>query len=254
MRVFDTLSMLDQITQNAAQLDTVVDDVFGRIAERYDLLCDIFSVLSHRRWKQRLAREIVATPGTQFLDVASGTGHIVHRVTNLLEKQPDAVRKSILATDLSVRMLDVAQRKDKGSYTDIRYSVCSAYDLIGVTDGSVDVVSISFAMKITDRQRVLVEVRRVLRSGGSFYCLEAARIPNAIIHKVYLTYMNLCLPFMAMLATGGDRSAYDYLLRGIQHFPDQEEFSREIASFGFSNVTYVNMSFGIVAMHHAFKN
>jgi demethylmenaquinone methyltransferase / 2-methoxy-6-polyprenyl-1,4-benzoquinol methylase len=245
--------MSETVELNAAKLDTETDDVFGRIAERYDLLCDIFSVLSHRRWKQELARQIVATDGTNFVDVASGTGHIVHRVTKLIVANPKHQRKSILATDLSEKMLAVARRKDKGTYADIKYSVSSAYHLKDVTANSVDILSISFAMKITDRHQVLREAARVLKPGGTFFCLEAARIPIPIIHRAYLAYMNVCLPVMATIATGGDRSAYDYLLRGIHNFPDQRELCVEIAAHGFKDVTYQNMSLGIVALHRATK-
>jgi demethylmenaquinone methyltransferase / 2-methoxy-6-polyprenyl-1,4-benzoquinol methylase len=243
--------MAETLPLNAAKLDTEADDVFGRIAERYDLLCDIFSFLSHRRWKQKLAREIVATDGVSFIDVASGTGHIVHRVTKLLVNQPDLQRKSILATDLSEKMLAVARRKDAGNYADIRYEVASAYHLTDIATSSVDILSISFAMKITDRHQVLREAARVLKPGGTFFCLEAARIPVPLIHRAYLTYMNLCLPMMATIATGGDRSAYDYLLRGIHNFPDQKQLCHEIADHGFKDVSYKNMSLGIVALHRA---
>jgi demethylmenaquinone methyltransferase / 2-methoxy-6-polyprenyl-1,4-benzoquinol methylase len=245
--------MTEAPTLNAAKLNTDADDVFGRIAERYDMLCDIFSVMSHRRWKQRLAEEIVRTDGVTFVDVASGTGHIVHRVMTLLAAQPDAQRKSILATDLSEKMLAVARRKDAGTYKDIAYAVSSAYHLKDIARASVDVLSISFAMKITDRAQVLREAARVLKPGGTFFCLEAARIPIDFVHRAYLSYMNLCLPVMASIATGGDRSAYDYLLRGIHNFPDQRELCAEIESFGFRNVTYENMSLGIVALHRGVK-
>jgi ubiquinone/menaquinone biosynthesis methyltransferase len=245
--------MVEILPQNAARLDSDTDDVFGRIAERYDLLCDIFSVLSHRYWKQRLAEQIVATKGVNFIDVASGTGHIVHRVMKLLAEDPGLQRKAILATDLSEKMLAVARRKDRGIYPAITYAVGSAYHLNNVPAASVDILSMSFAMKITDRHQVLREVARVLKPGGTFFCLEAARIPVAAIHRAYLTYMNLCLPVMAGIATAGDRSAYDYLLRGIHNFPDQQQLCAEIEAHGFQNVTYKNMSLGIVALHRAVR-
>lgn len=241
-------------TENAAEFDSDSDDVFGRIAERYDLLCDIFSVLSHRRWKERLATTVVGTPGTEFLDIASGTGHIVHRVKRKLVADPELLQKNILATDLSPKMLDVARRKDNYGYNQIAYRVENAYSMKAVATASIDVVSFSFAMKITDRDRILKEVARVLKPGGVFYCLEAARIPFEPLHRAYLAYMGLCLPLMAWIATGGDRSAYDYLLRGINHFPNQDALAEEIASYGFSDVTWENMSLGIVALHRAVRN
>ena len=239
--------------ENAAEFDSNSDDVFGRIAERYDLLCDIFSIYSHRRWKERLAEAVVRTEGRDFLDIASGTGHIVHRVMRKLGADRGLPRKNILATDLSPKMLDVARRKDEFGYDPITYSVENAYDMKSVATASIDVISLSFAMKITDRAKVLKEVARMLKPGGVFYCLEASRIPFEPLYRVYLAYMNLCVPLMAGLATGGDRSAYDYLLRGIHNFPTQEGLASEIADHGFHNVTWQNLSFGIVALHRAVR-
>jgi hypothetical protein len=68
---------------NAAGFSTSSDDVFGRIASRYDLLCDLFSLCIHRHWKRRVAKLIAQEPWKEFLDVATGTGDIVLRVLEL---------------------------------------------------------------------------------------------------------------------------------------------------------------------------
>jgi demethylmenaquinone methyltransferase / 2-methoxy-6-polyprenyl-1,4-benzoquinol methylase len=130
----------------------------------------------------------------------------------------------------------------------------NAYDLSTVASGSIDVFSVAFGMKIMDRSRLLAEASRVLKPGGIFFCLEAAKISNPILHRAYLIYMGLCMPIMASIVTGGDRSAYNYLLKGIYKVPTQAEFAHEIASFGFRDVTYRNMSLGIVALHRAVRN
>src|ERR1043165_8660850 len=74
---------------NAASFDLVRDDVFSRIAARYDLLCDLFSLGIHRRWKSRMSRRIHAAPWKRMLDVAAGTGHISLRVARLLDAAED---------------------------------------------------------------------------------------------------------------------------------------------------------------------
>jgi demethylmenaquinone methyltransferase / 2-methoxy-6-polyprenyl-1,4-benzoquinol methylase len=244
----------DMTTENAAGFDGNTDDVFGRIAGRYDLMCDIFSFLSHRRWKQSLAVEISETQGVAFLDMASGTGHIVHRVAKLLVENPKLERKLICAADVSPQMLDIAKAKNTSGYDELKFEVMNAYNLRTVVSGSVDIFSVAFGMKIMDRSKLLAEAARVLKPGGIFFCLEAAKISNPIMHRAYLTYMSMCMPIMASLVTGGDRSAYNYLLKGIYKVPTQAEFGREIESFGFCGVTYRNMSMGIVALHRAVRN
>ncbi|SRR5438105_14434633 len=68
-----------------------------------------------------------------------------------------------------------------------------------------------------------------------------------------LSYMRLCMPIVGWAATGGDASAYAYLLTGVRGFPGAQEFADEIAAFGFADVAYERMSLGIVAIHVARK-
>jgi ubiquinone/menaquinone biosynthesis C-methylase UbiE len=106
--------------------------------------------------------------------------------------------------------------------------VFDAHRLTEVADESVDLYSMSLGMKICDRTRALAEAWRVLKSGGTFICLEASEIPLRFIHKLYLAYMRLCMPVVGYVATGGDASAYHYLLSGVQGFPGAPQFAEEI--------------------------
>ena len=234
-------------TPNAARFLASEDDVFARIARRYDLLCDLFSLGAHRIWKSRMARRLAERGGETVLDLASGTGDIPLR----LLCQPGAPQV-LWVTDLSPSMLALAREK-VGDRAECRFALADAESLVEVPDNSVDLVSISFGMKICDRRRVAAEALRVLKPGGGFFCLEAARIPWPWLHEAYLAYMAWCLPMIATLAVGGDRSAYDYLLRGIRDFPHQERLATELVEAGFTEVTYENLTFGIVALHVATK-
>jgi ubiquinone/menaquinone biosynthesis methyltransferase len=236
------------VAQNAAEFRPEVDDVFARIAERYDLLCDLFSVYAHRIWKSHLARRIALLPGRRVLDVASGTGDIPLRV---LRRAPHDDRQ-ILVTDLCAEMLDVARRRVGTTDPRVTYMRLDAHRLDEIESSSVDVYSIAFGMKIMDREQVLAQARRVLKPGGAFFCLEAARIPWSLVHAAYLKYMNWCLPLIARIATS-DPAAYDYLLRGIHDFPDQRAFCNQISSHGFADVRFTNLTFGIVALHEGRK-
>jgi demethylmenaquinone methyltransferase / 2-methoxy-6-polyprenyl-1,4-benzoquinol methylase len=231
---------------NAAAFDPVTDDVFARIAGRYDRLCDIFSLFAHRLWKRRMAALMAAESGEVALDVASGTGDIPVR----LLRCPGGPKR-ILVTDICPQMLAQAEPKLRGSpRAELRRLDAHRLD---ISDASIDVYSISFGMKICDRARVVTEAYRVLKPGGVFYCLEAARIPFEPLHQLYLAYMNWCLPFIARIATSGDASAYNYLLRGIHEFPRQAGFVEELRTQGFTDVSYENLTLGIVAIHRGVK-
>lgn len=235
---------------NAARFAAERDDVFARIASRYDRLCDLFSVGAHRLWKQHMADRIARLPGGDVLDLASGTGDIPAR---LIRKLGPGAPRTIQVTDICPQMLEMAQVKLARTGATITPTLADAEQLSDFADASVDVVSIAFAMKICDRMKVAREAMRVLRPGGVFLCLEAARIPFGPIHSAYLAYMDICLPLIAKLATGGDRGAYDYLLKGVHTFPDQARFARELSACGFEAVAWTNLTFGIVALHEGRK-
>ncbi len=240
--------------RNAASFHPDEDNVFARIAGRYDGLCDVFSLYAHRLWKSRMAQKIADHPGGLVLDVASGTGDIPLRVLRQLGTRPRAMpAKKLLVSDLCPEMLAVARSKLGPDNPAVEYAILDAHHLREIESSSIDLFSIAFGMKICDRQRVLSEAQRVLKPGGSLFCLEAARIPVGLVHAAYLKYMDWCLPTIARLATGGERSAYDYLLKGIHDFPDQSAFAQEIEGFGFRDVAFENLSLGIVALHEGVK-
>ena len=235
-------------SENAASFDPAHDNVFARIAGRYDLLCDIFSLFIHRHWKSRMARRMADATGPIMLDVASGTGDIPARFLRHLVRRRGNSPSTLWVTDVCPEMLALAKAKLAG-VEGVRFAHADAHDLKDIADASIDVYSVSFGMKICDRHRAAAEAFRVLKPGGRFFCVEAARIPYAPLHWFYLRYMNWCLPVIARIVVKGDAGAYDYLLRGIHEFPPQEHFAAELREHGFENVSYENLTFGIVAIH-----
>lgn len=230
--------------ENAAEFHPSQDDVFGRIASRYDFLCDLFSLGIHRLWKRRVANVITKESWSTLLDGATGTGDIILRV--LSHKLPAS--RSITASDLSHEMLAIAKRR-LGDRSHVRLEKLNAEEMPSVASGSVDAYSISLGLKICDRNKVLSEAIRVLRPGGRLVILEASNIPWAFAHRIYLAYMFLCMPAIGWLATGGDSSAYRYLLAGIQEFPSAEALAEELRIVGFTDVAFERLTLGIVAIH-----
>lgn len=235
---------------NAAGFSTSRDDVFARIAGLYDLLCDLFSLWLHRYWKRRVAALVAAEEWRDLLDVASGTGDIVLRV---LARQPPAESRRIIASDISPQMLAIAEQRlsKRGHRLELRQ--LDAQSMPGVAAASVDLFAISLALKICDRQAVLREAFRVLRPGGRLIVLEASMIRARWLQQLYLLYVATCMPVIGWLATGGDASAYRYLLQGIRAFPAAEALADEMRHAGFVAVSFERLSLGIVAIHVAHK-
>lgn len=238
---------------NAAEFLQDRDDVFTRIAKRYDRLCDIFSVGAHRYWKNTMAARMALDCNGTILDVASGTGDIPYRLLRRLKAAKPQPFNRLIVSDTCSAMLALAKERMGAETEKIEFKIYDGHDLSEVADNSIQIYSISFAMKICDRKRIMAEALRVLVPGGRFYCLEAAAIPLAPVHRLYLLYMDWCLPIIARLATGGDTSAYQYLLKGVHDFPAQGDFVRELQQAGFVDVSYENLTFGIVALHAAIK-
>ena len=236
---------------NAARFSNTQDDVFGRIATRYDLLCDLFSLWIHRYWKRRVAAVVAAEPWRDLLDVACGTGDIVLRV---LQRSPGVTGRRIVAADISPQMLAIARRRLARRGHDVELRQLDAHSMAAVPAGSIDLCSISLGLKICNRTLVLGEALRVLRPGGRIVVLEASNIPLRWLHGAYLSYMSACMPLVGWLATGGDASAYRYLLEGIREFPTAEALADEMREAGFVDVSFERLSLGIVAIHVARKS
>jgi demethylmenaquinone methyltransferase / 2-methoxy-6-polyprenyl-1,4-benzoquinol methylase len=235
---------------NAAGFQTQQDDVFGRIADRYDLLCDLFSFGVHRLWKRRVAGRIAQEPWLELLDAASGTGDVVLRVAQRDGIQP---HQHVIVSDISPQMLAVARRRAAGLPKVLDFRVLDAHSMPDIPDGSIDLYSISLGLKICDRAKVMQEAMRVLRPGGRLITLEASTIVWPWVQQAYLAYMQLCVPIIGWVATGGDASAYRYLLKGIREFPAAAALAAEMESLGFEDVSFERLSFGIAAIHTARK-
>ena len=234
---------------NAAHFAWQQDDVFGRIATRYDLLCDVFSLGFHRLWKRRVAQIIAREHWATLLDGATGTGDII---TRLLANKAVPGR-TVVAYDISAEMLAIAQRKLAPLRDVVRLRQLDAESMPAVADSSVDAYSMSFALKICNRGSALKEAYRVLRPGGKLIILETSNIPWLLLHRAYLAYMAVFTPVFSWLVTGGDSSAYKYLLHAIREFPSAEALAAEIANHGFQEATFERLSLGIVAIHTAIK-
>jgi demethylmenaquinone methyltransferase / 2-methoxy-6-polyprenyl-1,4-benzoquinol methylase len=236
-------------TNNAAEFAWEDDDVFGRIATRYDMLCDIFSLGIHRLWKRRVAKRIASEDWNVLLDSASGTGDIMLR---LIAEAPLRGR-TLIASDISARMLSIAEKRLSAWQSTVSLRLLDAERMPSIQSSSVDAYSISLGFKICNRHLVAGEALRVLKPGGRLIILEASNIRWPVLHRLYLAYMALCMPALGWLATGGDASAYKYLLQGIRDFPTAEALARELEECGFEDVVFERLSLGIVAIHTARK-
>lgn len=223
--------------------------MFGRIARRYDLANRLLSGGADVSWRRRLVRAVRVGKPSTVLDLATGSGDVAFALSRGL---PAGVR--ITGADFCQPMLDEAERKKAAAGT--RFSNVDFRPGDGLalpfSDETYDAVTIAFGLRnMADRHRSLTEMRRVLRPGGRLFVLEFSQ-PHPWFRPFYLFYLRQILPRLAGVVTG-DRSAYVYLNDTIEQFPGREALAEEIRTAGFSRVTAVGLTFGIVALHEATK-
>jgi demethylmenaquinone methyltransferase/2-methoxy-6-polyprenyl-1,4-benzoquinol methylase len=221
--------------------------MFARIARRYDLANRLLSGGIDRWWRRQLVAAVRAThPGT-VLDLATGSGDVAFALGHSL---PPAVE--ITGMDFCQPMLDEAEAKKRrsGAFANVSFRYGDGLSL-PLGDASVDAVTIAFGLRnMADRRRALGEMRRVLRRpNGRLFVLEFSQ-PARWFRPLYYFYLRRALPILAGIITG-DRAAYEYLGQTIGGFPDQAVLCAELRDSGFSSVSAVRMSLGIVALHVA---
>ena len=219
--------------------------VFNSVFNKYDIMNDLMSLGIHRLWKKRLIEWMNPKKDDHLIDMATGTGDIANAFLSRIKNQG-----YVSCVDPNKLMIEQGRKKLK-NLNNIQWHVSSAENL-PFKDNMFDIYSVSFGVRnFSDTQKALREAHRVLKSGGRFICLEFSKVENEILNKVYKTYSKT-IPFIGKYIVG-DSEPYDYLIKTIDEFYDQESFKKIILDNGFNDVEYRNLSGGIVAIHSAWK-
>ena len=236
----------------AAERQYLVNDVFAKVARRYDLMNDLMSGGMHRLWKDdfvtRLNPPKAATPW-RLLDVAGGTGDIVLRA---LDRGGPGV--SAVLCDISPEMLAVGrarvEKAGRGSQVEV---VEANAEALPFADRSFDAYTIAFGVRnVTHIDKALSEAFRVLKIGGRLLCLEFSECQVPLLDRLYDVHSFTVIPRLGQLAAG-DADSYRYLVESIRKFPRQEAFAAMIREAGFERVSYRNLTGGIAAIHSGWR-
>lgn len=228
-----------------ADLDKKPADVaamFDRTAEKYDLLNSLMTGGQDRQWRKAVARAIAAKPGERVLDLAAGTGTSSAAIA--------ASGAECVACDFSLGMLQVGTRRlDESS--GVTFVAGDALRL-PFADESFDAVTISFGLRnVADVDEALREMSRVTRPGGRLVVCEVSHPPNKALaagHKLHLTKG---LPLLAKVSSNPD--SYNYLAESTLRWPDQAGLAAKVRDAGWERVQWRNLTFGVVAIHRAWK-
>ncbi|XP_020803677.1 2-methoxy-6-polyprenyl-1,4-benzoquinol methylase, mitochondrial [Drosophila serrata] len=249
-------------TVRESEKEQKVHQVFEQVAQSYDMMNDAMSLGIHRVWKDIFVERLGPVHGMRLLDMAGGTGDITFRYLRYLANQSNPKQRvsHVTVSDINQHMLDVGEERarrlgltsEKLPNSTIAWKCADAEKLPFESD-SYTAYTIAFGIRnVTRVDKVLAEAYRVLQPGGRFMCLEFSHLTNETMQWLYDQYSFQLIPPMGQLLAG-QWQAYQYLVESIRRFPKQEQFKQMIQEAGFEQVSYENLTFGIVSIHSGFK-
>tara|TARA_B100001123_G_scaffold7158_1_gene8935 strand:+ start:1908 stop:2612 length:705 start_codon:yes stop_codon:yes gene_type:complete len=225
--------------------EKLVSKVFQDVFEKYDLMNDIMSLGIHRLWKKNFIQWLDPQANTFLIDVASGTGDIAKLYLNKIN-----YKGNVCCVDENKGMINLNKKKLKNN-SNIKW-YCNCAEKLPFKDNYFDYYTISFGIRnVSDINKTLKEAYRVLKPGGRFLCLEFSKVKSEILNNFYKIYSK-SIPHVGKFIVGKSEP-YEYLVNSIEEFLSQENFFELLKKENFSNVSYRNLSGGIVAIHSAWK-
>jgi len=223
----------------------LVNSVFSRVHENYDLMNDLMSLGVHRLWKKKLINWMNPQPNNRIIDVAAGTGDLAKMIS---QKNDD--KNNFCCVEPNKGMLETGKEKLK-SLTNIKWYLNSA-EKLPFKENTFDFYTISYGIRnVTNINKCLEEAYRVLKPGGRFFCLEFSKVENEILNFLYQKYSKL-IPLIGKIVVGSEEP-YEYLIGSIDKFYSQNELVRLLEKNKFSNIEFRNLSSGISAIHSGWK-
>ena len=223
----------------------LVKNVFEKVYDKYDLMNDLMSLGAHRIWKKNLINMTSPLANKKLIDVACGTGDVAQ-----LYLKRSNINNNVLSIDPNKGMIEIAKKK-LSKYNNLEWKVGSAENL-PAPDNFFDFYTISFGLRNTrDLKKTLNEAYRVLKPGGKFLCLEFSKVKNEKLSLVYKNYSKI-IPSIGKIIVG-DREPYEYLVKSIENFANQDELLNLLKECNFKKANFINISGGIVAIHYGWK-
>jgi demethylmenaquinone methyltransferase / 2-methoxy-6-polyprenyl-1,4-benzoquinol methylase len=227
---------------DAAQKAGRVRGVFDSVASRYDLMNDLMSMGLHRAWKAYTVLVANVQPGQQVLDIAGGTGDLARAFAKKV-----GPRGLVVHSDINEAMLRQGRDRLLDEGLVLPTVVCDA-EALPFASASFDLVSVAFGLRnMTNKDKALAEMNRVLVPGGRLLVLEFSKIAKPL-EKAYDWYSFKVLPRLGKWVAG-DADSYRYLAESIRMHPGQAELKAMMKAAGFGHVDVHNLTAGVVALH-----
>jgi demethylmenaquinone methyltransferase / 2-methoxy-6-polyprenyl-1,4-benzoquinol methylase len=237
----------------AEEKASYVQKQFDRIAFRYDLANDVISFGMHRSWKEQAIEALAVKAGGSYLDVCTGTGDLALRIADR-----SGGGGQVVGIDFSANMLHVATARAQAKHVNseqsdrsrapIEWVAGDAQDL-PFADDTFDGAIISFGLRnITDLQKAICEMVRVVKPGGHVVNLDLGHPQAPIFTPLYFLFFRHIVPFIGEVIQG-DRAAYTYLPTSLTTYPKPDGITRIFENAYLINVSHKPLALGSVALH-----
>ncbi|NJL95896.1 MAG: ubiquinone/menaquinone biosynthesis methyltransferase [Anaerolineae bacterium] len=219
-----------------------VQAMFGRIAQRYDLMNRVMTMGRDLHWRRLMVRELGLPTGATVLDIASGTGDIAFEVRR---QYSDA---TVIAGDFALPMMQVGQRRPAGK--SVAWLGADALNL-ALPEAHFDAVVSGYLFRnVPDIERALAEQFRILKPGGRLATLDSTPPPPGPLRPFILVHLKFAIPLLGRIISP-DPDAYAYLPASTLRFKTPEDLAQLMYGAGFVNVRYQRLMFGTMAVHWA---
>jgi demethylmenaquinone methyltransferase / 2-methoxy-6-polyprenyl-1,4-benzoquinol methylase len=215
-----------------------VAEMFDGVAKGYDRTNSVMTLGFDRRWRWLTRRVLDGAPGERILDLAAGTA-----VSTAEYAKSGAW---CVAADFSLGMLR------GGANRPVPKVAADAFHLPFATD-SFDAVTVSFGLRnMADTVAALREMCRVVRPGGRLVICEVSQ-PS--FRPIRWLHHNVVLRLLPMITRpfSSNRDAYAYLAESMRDWHDQRALAVLLGRAGWSEVEWLDLTFGVVALHRAVK-
>ena len=225
-----------------------VEMMFDNIAPTYDKLNHRLSWDIDKGWRRKAIQQLKSHQPKTLLDIATGTGDFAILAAEMLKPE------RLVGADISEGMMEIGRQKvkEKGLEQIISFEKedCLA---LSYPDGSFDAVTAAFGIRnFADLDKGLEEMCRVLKEGGHLSIVELTTPVSFPMKQLFHIYSHTVLPIYGRLISK-DTSAYGYLTKTIEAFPQGERMVEILKKAGFKEASFKRLTFGICTMYFATK-
>jgi len=225
-----------------------VEVMFDNIAPTYDKLNHRLSWDIDRGWRKKAIRQLEPHHPQVLLDIATGTGDFAIMAAQMLKPQ------KIVGADISEGMMAVGAEKVKNLQLQDVISFAKEDCLsLSYDDNTFDAVTAAFGIRnFADLDKGLKEMCRVLKKDGHLSIVELTTPVKFPMKQLFKVYSHTVLPLYGRMVSK-DKSAYSYLTKTIEAFPQGERMTDILKQAGFKEATFKRLTFGICTMYFATK-